>query len=98
MSYRDELEALARGLHEGEHPAEAIHAAYLLGIEAYREALKAQEPDVFRLVTKDGELIPHRSWSTVKRFYETAAGARRARQFGPEGSKVQAGRVEWEDV
>lgn len=57
------------------------------------------EPEVFRLATEDGELIRKPGYfSQVKRFYETAGNARRAKQFGPKGTKVQAGIVQWVDV
>jgi hypothetical protein len=56
-------------------------------------------PEVYRLATKDGELIQKPAYySQVKRFYETPGNARRALQFAPTGAKVQAGRVEWTDI
>lgn len=99
MSYRGELERIAHEHRLGDRDLDAVlHEAYLLGIQAHWDAIKAQAPEVYRLADKDGKLIPPRRWSSVKRFYETVTGARRARQFGPEGCKVQAGRVQWEDV
>lgn len=93
--YRDELARMAHELGVGDRSAEdVLHEAYLLGA-----AIQGQATEVFRLATKDGALINKpRYYSSVKRFYETAANARRARQFGPEGTKVQGGRVVWEDV
>lgn len=97
--YREELERMAHEYRLGDRDLDAVlHEAYLLGIKAHGDVIQSQAPEVYRLTDSDGTLIPARRWSSVKRFYETVTGARRARQFGPKGCKVQAGRVQWEDV
>jgi len=98
--YREELERMAHEYRLGDRDLDAVlHEAYFLGIKAHGDVIQSQAPEVYRLANEDGKLIARPGWSSsVKRFYETVTGARRARQFGPEGCKVQAGRVQWEDV
>lgn len=97
MTPREELQLLVDSvLVDGRSVDDAVHQAYLVGLEAARSVLGA--PSVFRIVNADGELIPRRSGSEVKRLYPRAGDAKRALQFAPNGAKVQEGRVEWEDV
>jgi hypothetical protein len=99
--YREELERLGHELGLGDRsPEDVLHEAYLLGIKAHEDMVLAEDPTIYRLATQAGELAPARSWSSVKRFYTTAANARRAKvhAFLGESLKIQAGRVVWEDV
>lgn len=99
MSYRGEIERIAREIGSGSRRVDSgLNEAYLLGIKAHGDLIQSQAPTIFRLATEDGNTIPARRWSTVKRFYETVTGARRALQHAPDGTKVQAGRVVWEDA
>lgn len=96
MIPRDELARLAYQCRVGDRDLDhVLGEAYLLGVEAHRDSIGA--PSVWR-VAVDGELMPLRWSSKMKRFYTRAADARRALQFAPKGATVQAGRVEWEDV
>lgn len=97
MTPREELQLLVDNvLVDGRGVDDAVHQAYLVGLEAARSVLG--EPSVYRIVTEDGELISRRFQSKMKRFYPNVGDAKRALQFAPKGAKVQAGRVEWEDV
>lgn len=97
MSPRDELERLAYKHRLGDSDLDhVLGEAYLLGVETYRDQILGA-PSVWRVAVGD-DVMPL-SWnSKVKRFYTRVSDARRALQFAPEGAKVQAGRVEWEDV
>lgn len=99
--YRETLAELAREHRAGYCDLETVlHEAYLAGIRAHEEMIKFEEPTIYRLATQEDEPMPRRSWSSVKGYYATAANARRAKvhAFQGETLKVQAGRVQWEDV
>lgn len=97
MTPREELQNLAREHRMGGRSLDdVIHLAYLLGLETYRDQILG-EPSVWR-VAVNGELMPLRWSSKMKRFYTRASDAKRALQFAPDGAKVQAGRVEWSDI
>lgn len=98
MTPREELEGLAhRYLVDGRSLDDVLGQAYLLGLETYRSQILG-EPSVWRIVNAAGHLIPRRFQSKMKRFYPNQGDAKRALQFAPNGAKVQAGRVEWEDI
>lgn len=98
MTPREELQLLVDSVLMGDCSVDdAVHQAYLVGLEAYRSQILG-EPSVWRITDSKGELIPRKYGSEVKRLYPRPGDAKRALQFAPNGAKVQAGRVEWEDV
>lgn len=99
MTPREELQRLADSVRlDLRSVDDAIHQAYLVGLEAYRDQILGA-PSVWRIVDSGGDLVSKRRYkSQLKRLYPNQGDAKRALQFAPDGATVQAGRVEWEDI
>lgn len=97
MTPREETQLIYdRVLVDGLSVVDAINEAYEAGREARGPV--PGTPEVFRIVNASGYLIPRAYGSKMKRLYPNPGDAKRALQWAPEGARVQAGRVEWEDL